>query len=165
MTTINASTAISSGTSQIRRRKSISSSYLTLCVILALSFVSLLVSLLSFNGIRTTLTILNRGVTTTTIPSEHSSLTNIDNNVFVAEGRNDAISDDSTQQSAVNSTNNNNRFKNNSATNDDDDGMIEINTIEYDNELRRMVEERKKDGAQRGKIAWLMRYVRFLQQS
>jgi hypothetical protein len=92
-------------------------------------------------------------------------LTNIDNNVFVAEGRNDAISDDSTQQSAVNSTNNNNRFKNNSATNDDDDGMIEINTIEYDNELRRMVEERKKDGAQRGKIAWLMRYVRFLQQS
>jgi hypothetical protein len=170
MTSIDASTASSSSTSQIRRRKSISSSYLTLCVILALSFISLLVSLLSFNGIRTTLTILNRGVTTTgrsntTLPSDH--LTNNDNNVFVAAGINNAISDDATQQSAVNSTSsniNNNRFKNNSATNDDD-GMIEINTIEYDNELRRMVEERKKDGVQRGKIAWLMRYVRVLQQS
>ena len=172
MTTIDASTASSSSTSQIRRRKSISSSYLTLCVILALSFISLLVSLLSFNGIRTTLTILNRGVTTTTgsnatLPSDHSSMTkNNDNNVFVAAGINNAISDDATQQSAVNSTssNINNISKNNSATNDDD-GMIEINTIEYDNELLRMVEERKKDGVQRGKIAWLMRYVRVLQQS
>ena len=157
MTSIDASTASSSSTSQIRRRKSISSSYLTLCVILALSFISLLVSLLSFNGIRTTLTILNRGVTATTgsnTTSEH--LTNNDNNVFVAAGRNNE-----SQQSAVNSTSSS---KNNSATNDDD-GMIEINTIEYDNELRRMVDERKKDGAQRGKIAWLMRYVRFLQQS
>jgi hypothetical protein len=166
-TNINASTASSSSsTSRIRRRKSISSSYLTLCVILALSFISLLVSLLSFNGIRTTLTILNRGVTTTTgsnttLPSDHLTNNN-DNNVFVAAGRNNAISDNATQQSAVNSTssNINNISKNNSATNDDDDGMIEINTIEYDNELRRMVEERKKDGAQRGKIAWLMRNVR-----
>ena len=164
MTSIDASTA-SSSTSRIRRRKTISSSYLTLCVILALSFISLLVSLLSFNGIRTTLTILNRGVTTTgrsntTLPSDH--LTNNDNNVFVAAGRNNAISDEATHKSAVNSTNNSS--KSNNATNDDD-GMIEINTIEYENELRRMVEERKKDGAQRGKIAWLMRYVRFVQQS
>jgi hypothetical protein len=106
-------------------------------------------------------------VTTTTagsntiIPSDHSSLTNNYNNVFVAAGRNNAIPHYATQQSAVNltSSNINNISKNKSATNDDDDGMIEINTIEYDNELRRMVEERKKDGAQRGKIAWLMRYI------
>ena len=89
-------------------------------------------------------------------------MTNNDNNVFVAAGRNNAISDEATHKSAVNSTNNSS--KSNNATNDDD-GMIEINTIEYDNELRRMVEERKKDGVQRGKIAWLMRYVRVLQQS
>lgn len=151
----------SSSTSRTRRRRRPTSSYPTLCVILALSFISLLFSLLSFNGIRrTTLTILNRQAITTgtvnnyTPSADQPSLTT---NYGVAARSNNAMhatSDVTAQQSVGNSTGSNSNTL-------DDDGMIELNTIEFDNELRRMVEERKKDGAQRGKIAWLMRYVRF----
>lgn len=164
MTNLDASHASSRNSSssssfQIRRRRRPISSYLTMCVILALSFISLLFSLLSFNGIRTTLTILDRGVTT--VNNNTPSHDKPSSTKEVAARSNAASYDITAQQSVGNSTSSSN--SSNSATYDD--GMIELNTIEFDNELRRMVEERKKDGAQRGKIAWLMRYVRFAQQS
>ena len=165
MTNPDAASHASSSSSprRIRRRRSIIllSSYLTMCAILALSFVSVLISLLSFNGIRATAAILNRGVTATTVvtntpPGDQPSLTNNSNGVAAA--RSNAISNTTaTKRSAGNSTSGSIGI-NNSAT--DDDGMIELNTVEFDNELRGMVEERKKDGTRRGKIAWLMRYVR-----
>ena len=163
MTNPDAASHASSSSSprRIRRRRSIIllSSYLTICAILALSFVSVLISLLSFNGIRATAAILNRGVTATTVvtntpPGDQPSLTNNSNGVAAA--RSNAISNTTaTKRSVGNSTSGG---INNSAT--DDDGVIELNTVEFDNELRGMVEERKKDGTRRGKIAWLMRYVR-----
>ena len=134
-----------------------------MCVILALSFISVLISLLSFSGVRATVTILNRGVTTTTVvtntpPGDQPSLTRNSNGVAAARSNAISITTAATKRSVGNSTSGGSSSINNSAT--DDDGMIELNTAEFDNELRRMVEERRKDGTQRGKIAWLMRYVR-----
>jgi hypothetical protein len=45
----------------------------------------------------------------------------------------------------------------NTSNSDIAEGEIYVNTDEYDEELLRMVQERKKKGSKRGKIAWLMR--------
>ncbi|KAL3763599.1 hypothetical protein ACHAW5_009600 [Stephanodiscus triporus] len=46
----------------------------------------------------------------------------------------------------------------NTSNSDIAEGEIYVNTDEYDEELFRMVQERKKKGSKRGKIAWLMSF-------